>query len=203
MQSVSCVHPVQIQGVGHPEPQPGDMLSTLARTQKHAGQFICEIDTLAAAQWDPMAREFGGMGEALAPSHEVSHLLVRRHGKPVAWARIVIGRSWRGGQAVIGAGLFWHRRDENPEQTIYRAALGAIVQEYCIRRGHRLRFHADAEYCAEEIEVLRAFGFVATMNGAYVFRMPPSSRIIGHVIDALRVVQRVILPSRADSCPVS
>jgi hypothetical protein len=202
MQSVSCVHPVQIQGIGHPAPAAGgDMLSTLARTQKHAGQFVCEIDSPAAAQWDPIAREFG---EALAPSQrpEVSHLLLRRYGKPAAWARVLLGRSWRGGQAVICAGLFWHRRGESPDQAIYRAALGAIVQEYCIRRGHRLRLHADAGYCAEEIKILRAFGFVA-MNGAYAFRMPPASRISGHAADAMRLVQRIISPRRGGDCPVS
>lgn len=176
------------------------MLSTLARTQKHVGQFVCEIDGHDANAWESIARAFeseSGSDTSRAWRQEFSHLLLWRHGEAVAGARVAIGKlpGFRG-HAVVRGGPLWRRPDVNPDPTIYRAALGALVQEYCIRRGHRLTImpHAGSELHAQEVLALRLFGFASEMTGGYSFRTPSSPwRIMGVALGILLSVQRTIM----------
>jgi hypothetical protein len=196
-------HPAEIETTASQTPDRRDMLSALAQIEKHAAKFECEVDTVGRAEWDRIASEFDDLNDDPPPRHSagqaddrVSHILLRRHGRPVAGARVAIGKlpGFRRGLALLHFGPFWRRHGEAADLTIYRAALGAIVQEYCIRRGHCLTVipAPDSELYARETKALAEFGFVVNTAGEYDYWSQPSARIIGHAIDALRGVQRTI-----------
>jgi hypothetical protein len=92
-----------------------------------------------------------------------SHLLVRRDGVPVAGARtIVLG--WPGllrGVAYVKFGPFWRRRNAPPDPEVYRATVGALVDEYCRRRGHHLSVvpRPAPDHHARECALLAGLGF--------------------------------------------
>jgi Acetyltransferase (GNAT) domain len=150
-------------------PDVRDMLSALSRLEKH-GKIECEIDTLAAAEWDRIASEFDDQNydqiacySAGQWGDRVSHILLRRHGKPIAGARVAIITlpAIRHGLAFLRFGPFWRRHGETSDIATYRAAIGALVHEYCVRRGHFLTVipRPNPEFYAEETKVLAEFGF--------------------------------------------
>lgn len=149
---------------------PRDMLSALARLQKHGGELECEVDTVSAAEWDRIVSEFDDLNydqiacySAGQWGDRVSHLLLRRHGKAVAGARVAIITlpGFSRGLAFLRFGPFWRRHGEQADPSMYRAAIGALVQEYCIRRGHCLTVipRPNPEFYAQETPVLVDFGF--------------------------------------------
>jgi hypothetical protein len=204
MQSASnrVHHPADIESAA-PSAETRDMVSALARLQKHVGQFACEIDTLDAAGWEHFARDFDDLNDSQIAGHSarqcdgrISYLLLRRQGRPVAGARasVITHPAVSGGVTSLHFAPLWRRRGETVDLTIYRAALGAIVQEYCIRRGHRLAIIpcANSEFHKDETKELADFGFAATTSGEYRYWSRPSARITGNAIDALQGVQRTI-----------
>lgn len=146
------------------------MLSALARLQAHGGEFECKVDTVAAPEWDRVASQFDDLSydqiacySAGQWGDRTSHLLLRRHGEVVAGARLAIIKlpGIRRGLAFLRFGPFWRRHGQPPDIRIYRAALGALVQEYCFRRGHCLTVipRPNPEFYAQESRVLAEFGF--------------------------------------------
>jgi hypothetical protein len=168
--SSRVIHPAEVEPAAPVAPDMRDMLSALARLEKHATKFECEIDTIDAAEWDRVASEFDDLNYDQIACYStgqwgerVSHLLLRRHGKPVAGARVAIIKlpGFARGVAFLRFGPFWRRHGEIPDLTTYRAALGAIVQEYSIRRGHLLTIipRPNPEFYAQETKALAEFGF--------------------------------------------
>ena len=180
------------------------MASALARLGKHAAQFECEIDTIDAAEWDCIACEFDHVHDDQFAScsagqrgDRVSHLLLRQHGKLIAGARLAIVTlpGFACGLAVLCFGPFWRRCGEAADLTMYRAALGAIVQEYALRRGHYLTIipRPHPEFYGQETQALLEFGFgVSRATGAYDYSAQSSARIMGSAIYAIRGLQRTI-----------
>ena len=148
------------------------MLSALARLEKHGsnGRFECQVDSVPAGAWDKIASEFDDLNydqiacySAGQWGERVSHLLLHREGVPVAGARaaIIALPGFSRGLAFLRFGPFWRPRGQAPDIAMYRAAIGAIVQEYCIRRGHCLTVipRPNPEFYQRECDVLAGFGF--------------------------------------------
>ena len=148
------------------------MASALARLEKHSsnGTFECQVDSVPAADWDQTAGDFDDLNydqiacySAGQWGDRVSHLLLRHDGIPVAGARIAIITlpGFSRGLAFLRFGPFWRRCSQVADISIYRAAIGALVQEYCIRRGHFLTVipRPNAEFYQRECDVLSSFGF--------------------------------------------
>jgi hypothetical protein len=199
MHSVSSVlHPAQIESipVASASLDPRDMVSALARLRQHGVVLECEVDTVAAPEWDRIAGEFDDLNDDQITCDTVSYLLLRHHGKPVAGARVAVIKlpGFRRGLALLHFGPVWRRRGEQIDFTMYRAALGALVQEYCLRRGHCLTIIpcTNPEFYAWETQALADFGFTVRRSGEYDYCSQPSARIIGNAIYALRSLQRTI-----------
>lgn len=148
------------------------MLSALSRLEKFGsnGVFECQVDTVPGAEWDRIASEFDDLNydqiacySAGQWGSRVSHLLLRRDGVPVAGARVAIVTmpGFSRGLAFLRFGPFWRRRGMAPDISMYRAAIGALVQEYCMRRGHCLTVipRPNPEFYERERDVLSDFGF--------------------------------------------
>ncbi|WP_315928679.1 GNAT family N-acetyltransferase [Mesorhizobium sp. SP-1A] len=132
--------------------------------------YSVEVDCIADEEWDGIAAAFADINPeqtaAYAGNHwkgRDSHLLLRRNGEPVAGARValvglpLVGR----GLAFLRFGPFW-RQGEAADPETYRAVIAALINEYCIARGHCLtilpRPHPD--YHRVECGWLRDLGFV-------------------------------------------
>jgi hypothetical protein len=129
-----------------------------------------EVDTVPAAAWDELAGEFDDLNyDQIARyaagqwGEHVSHLLLRREGEAVAGARtaIITLPGMQRGLAFLRFGPFWRRRGGTPDLTAYRAAIAALVEEYCLRRGHCLTVipRPNPEFYAQETAILAEFGF--------------------------------------------
>src|SRR3989304_7525011 len=125
------------------------MQLALAKLEKHGskGEFTCQIDAVPAAEWDQIAGDFEDLNYDQIACYSagqwgdpVSHLLLRRDRIPAAGARVAIITLPRfsRGLAFLRFGPFWRRRGHDADIGMYRAAIGALVQEYCIRPGHFL-----------------------------------------------------------------
>jgi len=195
--------PAEIGTVASPVETRDTVSAALARLQKHVGQFACEVDVLDPAGWQRFADEFAELpDEKIAASPraprdgKTSFLLLRRLGKPVAGARVsvITFPGSRRGLALLSCGPFWRLRGEQADFTVYRATVGALVQQYCILGGHRLaiRPNAETEFGAKEAKALKDFGFVPTAAGEYHYWSQPSARITGSAVHGMRRVQRTI-----------
>lgn len=109
--------------------------------------YSVNIDNVPDHLWDNIASEFADINPeqtaCFAGHHwkgRDSHILLRHEGKPVAGARVAIlklplmGR----GLAFLRFGPFWRREDSEASPEIYRAMIEALVEEYCVSRGHCL-----------------------------------------------------------------
>jgi hypothetical protein len=130
----------------------------------------CEVDTVPDQSWDRIAGEFDDLNydqiACYAAGHwgkRVSHLLLRRQGEAVAGARtaIVTLPGFARGLAFLRFGPFWRRHGGTADIAIYRGAIAALVEEYCVRRGHCLTVipRPSPEFYQQECDVLSEFGF--------------------------------------------
>jgi hypothetical protein len=154
-------------------PEGGDDLASALERQDLPGDtplIECEIDAIAPIAWDRIASEFDDLNyDQIACYSEgqwgerVSHLLLRHQGIAVAGARaaIITLPGFSRGLAFLRFGPFWRRRGQPPDIRMYRAAIGALVQEYCIRRGHCLTVipRPNPKFYRQECDVLSDFGF--------------------------------------------
>src|SRR3989304_1872017 len=136
-----------------------------------AHPFDVLVDAQCPADWDDIVARFDdvdydqtatfsnlGWGEG-----RMSRLMLRQSGDVVAAVRAAIitlpGLSQ--GIAFIRGGPVWRRHDCKADSTLYRAAIAAIREEYCGRRGLHLvitpRFNPD--YAPLEAEILKSEGF--------------------------------------------
>jgi hypothetical protein len=158
----------QVPGISR---DPREILSALAKLQVgNPEDLTCEVDTLSAQAWDQLACDFDDLNyDQLACysagqwGERVSHLLLRRNGEPVAGARaaIITLPGFRRGLAFLRFGPFWRRRGVAADVADYRAAIAALVEEYCGRRGHCLTVipRPNPEFYRQECDVLSEFGF--------------------------------------------
>jgi len=136
-----------------------------------AVDFTVEVDTLAAADWDRMTAGFADAScdqtacwvDRRWGTRRSSHLVLRRHGTPVAAARVVI-LEWPGlrrGVAYVKFGPMWRPRGMEPDLAVHRRCMDALVEEYCGRRGHCLSVlpRMTPGYYQEECEALGGLGF--------------------------------------------
>lgn len=130
----------------------------------------CEVDSVPAAAWDKLASEFDDLNydqiacySAGQWGERVSHLLLRRQGESMAGARIAIVTlpGCKRGLAFLRFGPFWRHRGRAADLDVYRAAIAALVEEYCVRRGHCLTVipRPNPEFYQQESQVLSDFGF--------------------------------------------
>ena len=139
-------------GVGKSRPVTGRSrtyipgMEVLSRPSELA-RFTVDVDTLTIQEWDHLVGEFADASwEQTACWVEgrwgkrSSHLVVRRDGVPVAGARVVVFRlpGLRSGLAYMKFGPFYRRLDEPADPDLYRRVITALVDEFCVRRGHCL-----------------------------------------------------------------
>jgi len=136
-----------------------------------ASPFTVEVDRVAPDGWDRIAAGFDDASyeqsaawvDARWGARRSSHLLLRRDGVPVAGARTIVFR-WPGlrrGVAYVKFGPFWRRSGGAGDSEAYRAAIGALVEEYCTRRGHCLTVvpRPTPTHHSDECALLAGLGF--------------------------------------------
>lgn len=132
--------------------------------------FSCEIDSVPDTAWDQMIREFDDTTHDQTSffsggywNSQKSWMLLSDRGTPVAGARVVILTlpGFKAGLAFLKYGPFWHRRGGASDMATYRSALGAIVDEYCVRRGHCLTVmpRPNPQFYPLECNILEELGF--------------------------------------------
>jgi hypothetical protein len=128
------------------------------------------VDTVPAAIWDRLVAEFDDTHyeqtacfSASQWGERVSHLLLRRGGVAVAGARIAILTPplFARGLAYARFAPFWRKHDRAPDVADYRAAITALVEEYCVRRGHLLTVipRPNPDFYEQECAALAELGF--------------------------------------------
>jgi hypothetical protein len=139
-----------------------------ADPRPHAA-FACAIDSVPDTDWDRIVREFDDTTHDQTSffsggywNSQKSWILLSDRGAPVAGARLVILTlpGFKAGLAFLKYGPFW-RRDGASDMAIYRSAVGAIVDEYCVRRGHCLTVmpRPNPQFYPLECKVLEDMGF--------------------------------------------
>lgn len=136
-----------------------------------ADRYSVEIDSVASDAWDVIASGFADIHPeqtaCYASNHwkgHDSHLLLRHNGEPVAGARVaIVGLPLIGrGLAFLRFGPFWRKQKAEADPEIYRTMIAALVEEYCVTRGHCLTIlsRPHPHYHALECGLLRDLGFV-------------------------------------------
>ena len=131
-----------------------------------------QVDSLSDADWHAALARFSDIHyeqSALFGSGQRgetdSHLLATQNGEPVFGARVglytlpVVGR----GLALVRFGPFWRRTGEPLDRERYKAAIQALVDEYCTRRKLYLivRPRAHPDIYPVEAEILAEMGLHA------------------------------------------
>jgi hypothetical protein len=141
-------------------------------TGPHEGGGQASVDALADLTWDQVLSAFddlhyeqtAGYATAHWGRKKNSHLLVREGSEIVAGARVIlltipsIGR----GIAWVRFGPVWRRKEHSPDPHDFSSVLGALVDEYCTRRGLLLSVlpRPDPDFGAIEHKALSELGFV-------------------------------------------
>ena len=146
------------------------VLSRPAATRT-TSRFSVDVGALAPDGWDRMVAEFDDVTyEQTAAwvdgrwgAHRSSGLVIRDGGEPIAAARTIL-LDWPGlrrGVAYVKFGPFWRRQGRTPEPDVYRAAVEALLDEYCARRGYYLTIvpRPVPEHHARECALLAGLGF--------------------------------------------
>lgn len=133
--------------------------------------YEVRIDSLTTDEWDNLATEFDDLtydqvarfANGQWGAHRMSNLVLRRHGLAVAGIQLAVlmvpGVSR--GLAYGRFGPIWRRRNGERNLDIYRAVIAAIIEEYCIRRGHYLTLipRPNPQTYSDECRVLHESGF--------------------------------------------
>lgn len=140
------------------------------------------VDAQCPANWDEIAVQFDdvdydqtatfsnlGWGE-----ERMSRIMLRQGGVVVAAARaaIITLPGVPKGIAFLRGGPLWRRHGSAVDVKLYRAAIDAIRDEYCAKRGHHLvitpRFNPD--YAPMEADLLKSEGFRVQRQSADPYR---------------------------------
>ena len=114
---------------------------------RRASALSCAVDSVSDETWDRIVGDFADAHHeptsyfsAKAWNGRGSKLLLLDGDRPVAGARVAIFAlpGFKSGLAHLKFGPFWRRRDRAPDAEVYRAAIAALVEEFCVRRGHCL-----------------------------------------------------------------
>lgn len=113
--------------------------------------YSSEVDTADEETWYRLLRQFDdaniyqtwAYGLVRSGRQNISHLLVKAHGKVVAMAQSRIMKA-----PVIGAGIayvmwgpLWRMRDARPDVEVFRQAIRALRNEYACKRRLFLRLY--------------------------------------------------------------
>ena len=142
-------------------------------TDALGGDVLCpassvEIDRVDRSGWYAILDGFDDAnifqtwdyGRIAHAGRELSHLVVRRAGRPVAAVQVLLRRlPGIGGLALVMWGPMWHPRGQGPDHTALLTALHALKAEYADRRGLLLRLlphvsQADGEAVVTALETL-------------------------------------------------
>jgi hypothetical protein len=131
-----------------------------------------EVDGTAPRAWDATLAGFrdASWEQSAAWVHarwgarRASRLLVRQGGVPIGGAHVVVLALARGrlpGVAYVKFGPFWRRDDGPGDGAAYRTVVTALVDEYCVRRGHCLTIlpRPGPAHVAGETAILHELGF--------------------------------------------
>ncbi|MCF2521838.1 GNAT family N-acetyltransferase [Bradyrhizobium sp. G127] len=133
------------------------------------------IDNVADADWHAAMCQFADLHyeqTAVYGAHKTgevgSHLMLFKHGRPIAGARLglytlpIINR----GLALLRFGPFWRQAEGQTSIATYTAFVQALVDEYCTKRKHYLvvRPRAHPEFYPLESAALSDFGFRADQS---------------------------------------
>lgn len=130
-------------------PYPSETATLRSRVTEADGKAVrYEADTLSDDDWDAMAAGFEDVTYEQTAAYctnrwdanRNSHMVVRRNGTIIAAARVLQFTipGLEKGLAYVKFGPMWRRRDGYSDPDAYHAALAALVEEYCNRRGHLL-----------------------------------------------------------------
>jgi hypothetical protein len=134
--------------------------------------FRIQVDCISDADWhaalarfDDIHYEQTALFGAGQRGESSSHLLATRDGEPIFGARVglytipVLNR----GLALVRFGPFWRRADKPIDHETYKAAICALITEYCTRRKLYLiiRPRAHPDIYPIEAELLVAMGLRA------------------------------------------
>ncbi|CAO3454922.1 hypothetical protein [Azospirillum argentinense] len=122
-------------------------------TDALGGDVLCpassiEIDRVDRSGWYAILDGFDDAnifqtwdyGRIAHAGRELSHLVVRRDGRPVAAVQVLLRRvPGIGGLALVMWGPMWHPRGQGPDHAALMTALHALKAEYTDRRGLMLR----------------------------------------------------------------
>jgi hypothetical protein len=135
--------------------------------------FSFEVDRLTPLEWDSTVANFedlnlfqtAAFADGLRGEERMTHLLLRRHGVPIAGARLTIMKlpGFPIGVAYVKYGPFWRRTGSPLDETVYKAVIAALISEYAGNRGHMISIspRAHPHFKLVEEKLLGDFGFVA------------------------------------------
>lgn len=135
-------------------------------------RLTSEVDSVTDAAWNEVVSQFQDGHYEQTPNYtsgrrheESSHLLLRdaSTGTPVAGAQVamyalpMMGRDL----ALVRFGPFWRHRNHSTDFSIYQAAVSALIEEYCYKRGHCLTIspRPNPGFYRQECETLTEMGF--------------------------------------------
>ncbi len=107
-----------------------------------------EIDRVDRGGWYAVLEEFDDanifqtwdFGRIAHPNRDLSHIVLRRGGQPVAAAQVLVRRvPGIGGIALAMWGPMWRPKGRRPDPAAFQAIMEAMKAEYSVRRGLLLR----------------------------------------------------------------
>jgi CelD/BcsL family acetyltransferase involved in cellulose biosynthesis len=155
-----------------------------------------DVDTIAPDDWDRLVADFSDASyeqtacwtDGRWGARRSSHILLRRDGIPVGGSRVVVLRlpGLRRGLAYVKFGPLWRRRGAPAGDDAYRATVAALVEEYCVRRGHYLTVmpRPTPEHWEHETRMLAELGFAARRR-----MVDPNRYLVATTIDVATQLQ--------------
>lgn len=145
-------------------------MSAAAGDHPRQRSLTCQVDCVADGAWDDLISAFDDTHHEQTARFAIrqwnsreSHILLSEAGVPVAGARLAVITlpGCKTGLAFLRFGPFWRRRDRAPDLGLYRSAIAALVDEYCVRRGHCLTIipRPNPDFYQTECDALAELGF--------------------------------------------
>lgn len=144
--------------------------------------YTAEIDGIGKADWHALLTSFDdanfyqtwSYGERIWGARELSHLVLRREGRPVALAQLRIVRLpvLRSGIAYLNWGPLWRPSPDRGQALHLKNAARALRNEYVERRGLILRIQpktVDTEETRAVQVLVREEGYVQSPDPARTF----------------------------------
>jgi len=116
--------------------------------ERRSASLTVEIDRVDRDGWyavldgfdDANVFQTWDFGRIAHPNRTLSHMILRRDGRPVAAAQVLVQQvRGIGGLALAMWGPMWQPRGQRPDPAVFQEAMRALKQEYGGRRGLFLR----------------------------------------------------------------